>query len=216
MKTVSLSGSLRGNVGKKDAKKARKEGKVPCVLYGGKDQVHFMMEEKAFKPILFTPDTFIIELDLEGKKHNVILQDVQYHPVTDLVLHADFLEVIPDKPIKVSIPVKVIGTSKGVLKGGKLTRKFRKLLVKGLVENIPDQIEVNITKLDIGDSIKISDLKLENIEFLDPKNAMVITVRTARVILTEEEEEEEAAEAAAEAAEGEAPGTEGEAAEKKE
>lgn len=207
-----MSGSLRGNVGKKDAKKARKEGKVPCVVYGGKDQVHFMMEEKAFKSILFTPDTFIIELDLEGKKYNVILQDVQYHPVTDLVLHADFLEVIPEKPIRVSIPIKVNGTSKGVLKGGKLTKKFRKLLVKGLVENIPDKIDVDITKLDIGDSIKVSDLKLENIEFLDPKNAMVITVRTARVILTEEEEEEEAAEGE----EGEAPETEGEAAETKE
>lgn len=212
MKTVSLSGSLRGNVGKKDAKKARKEGKVPCVLYGGKDQVHFMMEEKAFKSILFTPDTFMIELDLDGKKYNVILQDIQYHPVTDLVLHADFLEIIPDKPIKVPIPVQVNGTSKGVLKGGKLTKKFRKLLVKGLAENIPDKIDVDITKLDIGDSIKISDLKLENIEFLDPKNAMVITVRTARVILTEEEEEEEAAEGE----EGEAPETEGEAAEAKE
>jgi large subunit ribosomal protein L25 len=212
MKTVSMSGSLRGNVGKKDAKKARKEGKVPCVVYGGKDQVHFMMEEKAFKSILFTPDTFIIELDLEGKKYNVILQDVQYHPVTDLVLHADFLEVIPDKTIRVSIPVKVIGTSKGVLKGGKLTKKFRKLLVKGLVENIPDKIDVDITKLDIGDSIKVSDLKLADIEFLDPKNAMVITVRTARVILTEEEEEEEAAEGE----DGEAPETESEAAETKE
>lgn len=212
MKTVSMSGSLRGNVGKKDAKKARKEGKVPCVLYGGKDQVHFMMEEKAFKPILFTSDAFLIELDLEGKKYNVILQDVQYHPVTDSILHADFLEVIPGKPVKASIPVKITGTSKGVLKGGKLTKKFRKILVKGLVEDIPEQIVVDITKLDIGDSIKISDLRIDKIELLDPKNAMVITVRTARVILAEEEEEEEAAEGE----EGETSEAEGEASETKE
>jgi large subunit ribosomal protein L25 len=194
MKTVSMSGSLRGNVGKKDAKKARKEGMVPCVLYGGKEQVHFVVEEKAFKPILFTPDVFLIKLDVDGKQHDVILQDVQYHPVTDSLLHADFIEVIPEKPIKVSVPVRIIGTSKGVLRGGKLTKKFRKLLVKGLVENLPEKIDVDITKLDIGDAIKISNLKAENIEFLDPPSAMVVTVRTARVVATTEEEEEEAAE----------------------
>ncbi|MBE0661549.1 MAG: 50S ribosomal protein L25/general stress protein Ctc [Bacteroidales bacterium] len=207
MKTVSMSGSLRGNVGKKDAKKARKDGMVPCVLYGGKEQVHFTMTEKAFKPILFTPDAFLINLEVDGKKYDVILQDVQYHPVTDSVLHADFIEIMPGKTIKVSVPVNTVGVSKGVLRGGKLTKKFRKLLVKGLVENIPDSIDVDISKLDIGGSIKVSDVKVKNIDLLDPPSAMVVTVRTARVLaLTPEEEEEEAAEAAAKEATHEAEG----------
>jgi len=195
MKKVSMSGSLRGNVGKKDAKKARKEGLVPCVLYGGKEQLHFAIEEKAFKPVLFTPDVFLIKLEVDGKNFDVILQDVQYHPVTDSLLHADFLEVIPGKQVKVSVPVELTGTSKGVLRGGRLIKKFRKLLVKGLIEHLPEKIVVDISKLDIGDSIKISNLKLDNIEFLDPATAMVVTVRTARVVAaTAEEEEEEAAE----------------------
>ena len=206
MKTVSMSGSLRGNVGKKDAKKARKEGLVPCVLYGGKEQVHFVAEERAFKQILFTPDAYLVKLDIDGNKHDVILQDVQYHPVTDVLLHADFLEVIPGKPVKVSVPVALTGTSKGVLRGGRLVQKFRKLLVKGLVEHIPEKVEVNITKLDIGDAVKVSNLKVDNIEFLDPASAMVVTIRTARVVAAsaEEEEEEEAAEGEAAPAEGEA------------
>lgn len=191
MKTVSLSGSLRGNVGKKDAKKARKEGMVPCVLYGGKEQIHFTMEERAFKPIIFTPDANLVKLEIEGKVYDVILQDVQYHPVTDSLLHADFLEVTPGKAIKISVPISVVGTSKGVLRGGKLIRKFHKFLVKGLVEHIPEKIEVDITKLDIGGIIKISDLQVENIEFLDPKSAMVVTVRTARAVAADAEAETE-------------------------
>ncbi len=196
MKTVSLSGSPRGNVGKKDAKRARKEGKVPCVLYGGEDQVHFYLEETDFKSIVFTPETFRIKLTVDQKEHDVILQDIQYHPVTDSILHADFYEISADRPMKVSIPVELTGTSKGVLRGGKLVMKFRKLLVKGLIANIPDKIVVNITKLDIGSSIKISDIKLENVELLDPRNAMVVTVRTARVVAAtaEEDEDEEGAE----------------------
>lgn len=208
MKTVSMSGSLRGNVGKKDAKKARKDGMVPCVLYGGKEQVHFIMEEKAFKPILFTPDAFRINLEVGGKKHDAILQDVQYHPVTDSLLHADFMEIIPGKTVKVSIPILITGVSKGVLRGGKLVKKFRKLLVKGLVENIPDNIEVDITKLEIGAAIKVSDITVKNIDLLDPPSAMVVTVRTARVLASgtaDEEEETSGSETTeAEAKEGEA------------
>jgi large subunit ribosomal protein L25 len=194
MKTVSLSGSLRGNVGKKDAKKARNQGLTPCVVYGGKEQVHCYVEEKAFKPILFTPESFLIKLEVGGKTYDVILQDVQYHPVTDSLLHADFLEVVPGKPVKTAIPVTLTGTSKGVLRGGRLIKKFRKLSVKGLIDDIPEKVVVDITKLDIGDSIKISNLKVENIEFLDPQSAMVVTVRTARVVVTADEEAEEGSE----------------------
>lgn len=189
MKTVSLSGSPRGNVGKKDAKKARKEGMVPCVLYGGKEQIHFVMEEKAFKPILFTPDAYLIKLNIDGKTYETILRDVQYHPVTDSLLHADFYEITPGKPIKIAVPIKIVGISQGVLRGGKLIRKFHKFMVKGLVEHIPEHIEVDITPLDIADVFKISDLKVSNIEFLDPQSALVATVRTSRTLATPEEEE---------------------------
>jgi len=185
-----MSGSQRGNVGKKDAKNARKKGLVPCVLYGGNEQIHFVMEEKAFKPILFTPDVFLIKMEIEGKHHDVILQDVQYHPVSDSILHADFYQITPGKPVKVSVPVTIVGTSKGVLRGGKLVQKFRKLYVKGLVENIPDKIEVDITTLDIGGAIRVSDLKVANVEFLDPISALVVTVRTARALAAAVEEEE--------------------------
>ena len=208
MKTVSLSGSLRGNVGKKDAKKARRKGLVPCVLYGGKEQIPFVLEEKAFKPILFTPDAYIINLNINEKTHQAILQDVQYHPVTDSLLHADFYEITPGKPVKVAIPLRFVGTSDGVLRGGRLVRKFNKLLVKGLTEHIPEFIEIDITPLDIGDSIKIENLKVPDIEFLEPKRSMVVTVRTSRVMTTsaDEEAEGEATEEAAEEApkEGEA------------
>ncbi len=197
MKTVSLSGSPRGNVGKKDAKKARKEGLVPCVLYGGNEQIHFVMEEKAFKPILFTPDAHLVKLEIGGKTHHTILQDVQYHPVTDSLLHADFFEITPGKPVKIAVPVKIVGTSKGVLRGGKLVKKFNKFMVKGLVENIPEHVEIDITTLDIGDVFKISDLKVPDIEFLDPQSALVLTVRTSRTLAASAEEE------SAEAREGE-------------
>ncbi|HPK05474.1 MAG TPA: 50S ribosomal protein L25/general stress protein Ctc [Bacteroidales bacterium] len=196
MKTVSLSGSLRGNVGKKDAKNARKKGLVPCVLYGGKEQIPFFLEEKAFKPILFTPDAFVINLNINEKTYQAILQDVQYHPVTDSLLHADFYEITPGKPVKISIPLRFVGTSIGVLRGGKIVKKFNKLLVKGLIENIPEFIEIDITSLDIGKSIKIENLKVPDIEFLEPKRSLIITVQTSRVLTasTDEETEGEAAE----------------------
>ncbi|MGB4206014.1 MAG: 50S ribosomal protein L25/general stress protein Ctc [Bacteroidales bacterium] len=189
MKTVSLSGSLRGNVGKKDAKKARKEGLVPCVLYGGKEQIRFIVEEKAFKPILFTPDAYVINLNINEKTHQAILQDVQYHPVTDSLLHADFYEITPGKPVKVSIPLRFVGTSAGVLRGGKLVKKFNKLLVKGLIENIPEFIEIDISSLDIGKSIKVENLNVPDIEFLEPKRSLVVTVLASRAMTASTEEE---------------------------
>ncbi|MDP2423921.1 MAG: 50S ribosomal protein L25 [Bacteroidales bacterium] len=194
MKTVSMSGSLRGNVGKKDAKKNRVEGKVPCVLYGGKEQLHFVVEEKAISTILFTPDTYLVEFVVDGKSYNAILQDVQYHPVSDVVLHADFLETVPGKAVKVSIPLVMTGTPKGVLRGGRLIKKVRKIKVKGLIEHIPDQIELDIAKLDIGSSIKASDIKLKNLEMLDPPSTLIVTVLSARAVVAETEEEEEKAE----------------------
>lgn len=123
MKKVSLSGSLRENVGKKDAKRVRREGSIPCVIYGGEKQIHFAVEDLAFDSLIFTPDVYEINLDIDGKKFTAILQDVQYHPVTDKVLHADFLEVLDGKPVIVGVPVHLIGDSVGVIRGGKLIQK---------------------------------------------------------------------------------------------
>ncbi len=204
MKTVSLSGSLRENVGKKDAKKQRKEGRVPCVIYGGKDQKHFSLDQKDFKKIIFTPEIFIIKIELDGNTFETILQDIQYHPVTDIVLHADFLELIPGKHVTLAIPVRLEGTSPGVIKGGRLQLKLRKIRVKGLVEDMPEHIVLNISGLDIGDSIKLKDVPGESLQFLEPANAVVVSVKAARGVSDEElaaegeEGEEEETEAATE------------------
>ncbi len=202
MKALKLSGSLRGNVGKKDAKKQRREGNVPCVLYGGEKQVQFTVPEKDFKDLIFTPHTYIVELDIDGKEYRAILQDVQYHPVSDAILHVDFLQIFEDRPVTIAVPLRYTGTSKGVLKGGRLFRKYRKLTVKALPKDLPDEIVVDITKLGINDSIKISDLSRENIEFLDPPTSVAVAIKTQRAVVDEEEEEEEGE---GEGAEGEAP-----------
>jgi large subunit ribosomal protein L25 len=197
MKTVSLSGSLRENVGKKDAKKHRREGKVPCVIYGGEKQIHLAIEEKSFKKIIFTPEVYLVNIKVDGKEYLTILQDIQYHPVTDNILHADFLEIISGKPVTIAVPVKIEGVAPGVLQGGRLVKKLRKLKVSGLVESLPEFIMLNIDKLDIGNSIRVKDVVYKNLTFLDTPNAVIVAVKTARGLSEEEIAEEEAAEAAA-------------------
>jgi large subunit ribosomal protein L25 len=196
MKQVSLSGSLRENVGKKDAKRLRREGNVPCVMYGGPEQVHFLASEKMLGKILFTPEVYLIKVVFDGAEYETIVQDVQYHPVTDRMLHVDFLEILPDKPVIVSIPVKLHGTPEGVLRGGKLHKKVRKLKIRALVKDLPDVVDVDITALEIGQSIKISDLTLPKVTFLDVPTNIVVTVRTARTVVEEVPAEAEGAEAA--------------------
>jgi len=194
MKTVSLSGSLRENVGKKDAKKLRTEGKVPCVIYGGKEQKHFFIDQKDFKKIIFTPEVFIIKIELGKVSFETILQDIQYHPVTDIVLHADFLELIPGKAVTLAIPVQMEGTSPGVIKGGRLQLKIRKIRMKGLVEDMPEHVLLDISGLDIGNAIKVKEVPGEKLQLLDPANAVVISVKAARGVaedLAEEGEEGE-------------------------
>jgi large subunit ribosomal protein L25 len=198
MKTVSMSGSLRGNVGKKDAKAARKEGLVPCVLYGGKEQIHFSVSEKSFLNVVFTPEICFINLEIGGKEYRAILQDIQYHPVTDKILHADMLELIPGREIIMGVPVKVVGVAPGVLRGGRLIQKMRKVRMKGLPENMPDDITISIDNLDINDSVKVSDLHRDNLAMLDPKNAVVLGVRVTRVVEEPKTPEELAKEAGAE------------------
>ena len=194
MKTVSLSGALRAHVGKKDAKQIRKEGKVPCVIYGGKEQIHFILPQLTFNKILFTPEVFIIQLDIDGKTYSTILQDVQYHPVSDKVLHADFLEIVDGKKLIVGLPVKFEGIAPGVTKGGKLQVKYRKLRVKGEIEQMPEFIKLDISNLEIGQSIKVRHIKLDNLTVVETPNAVVAQVKMARgakSALTDEEAQEE-------------------------
>ncbi len=205
MKTVSMSGSLRENVGKKDAKKHRREGKIPCVLYGGEKQIHFTVEDKDFEKIIFTPEVYIINLNIDGKDITAILQDVQYHPVTDSVLHADFLEVLKGKPVTIGVPVKLEGTAPGVIKGGKLRKKMRKLIVRGLVDDLPEFIMLSVSKLDLNDNIKVRDVSIPKLELLDNPAGEIVGVKTGRGAGMDEpeEEEEEGEEGAEEGAEGE-------------
>ena len=197
MKTVSMSGSLRENVGKKDAKKIRREGNVPCVLYGGEEQFHFSMEEKAFKKIIFTPNVYLLKININGKEYDAILQDIQYHPVTDAILHADFLLITDKKPVVIGIPLHFNGNPPGVLKGGRLVKKRRKLIVKGLAKDLPDFIDIDISNLDLGNIMKVRDITYHNLEFLEPPGSEVVGVKTARgagMGLDEDEEKAEGAE----------------------
>ncbi len=192
MKTVSLSGSLRENVGKKDTKALRMAEMVPCVMYGsGEEQVHFATAEKNFKKILFTPETYIIEFDVNGKVYKTILQDIQYHPVTDRVLHADFLIVKDDQPITVTLPVALEGSAAGVMRGGKLKKGVRKVKVCGLIKDLPDYIKVNISNVNINEAIKVKDLNIENVTPVTPGYTVIVAVNMARgaVVSTEESEE---------------------------
>lgn len=191
MKKVSLSGSLRENVGKKDAKRVRREGSIPCVIYGGEKQIHFAVEDLAFDSLIFTPDVYEINLDIDGKKFTAILQDVQYHPVTDKVLHADFLEVLEGKPVIVGVPVHLIGDSVGVIRGGKLIQKMHKLRVKGLINKIPEFIDIDISNVNIGGSVKIREIELEDLTLLDPLNSVIVRVKAARAVEVVDEDEDE-------------------------
>lgn len=182
MKKVSMSGSLRGNVGKKDAKALRQNGRVPCVLYGGKEQIHFSLEAKAFKPLIQTPDAAFAALDINGKKYEAILQDIQFHPVSDNIYHADFLELMPEKEIIMSIPVTVSGNSVGVIRGGKLIKKLRRLKVRALPANMIDTINVDITNLDLGQSVNVGNIKLDKLALLDNPNSVVLMVKTTRAV----------------------------------
>ena len=185
MKSVKLSGSPRANVGKVDAKAIRLKGHVPCVIYGGKEQIHFHADERAFKPVIFTPNAHIVEIDLDGKIYKTVLQETQYHKINDKLIHADFLEIVDGKPVTANIPVVLTGQSEGVKKGGKLVLKVRKLKARGIADKLPDSIEINISKLDIGDSIAVGDIAVEGATLLNAKNVSVVSVQTTRAVAAE-------------------------------
>jgi len=191
MKTLAISVKERENVGKSNSRALRNQGNVPCVLYGGEKQVTFYAHENDFRKLVYTPDVFVVELDIDGNKVNAIMQDIQFHPVTDKILHIDFLQVFDDKPITVSIPVILNGLAIGVRNGGNLMFRRPKIITKGLIANLPDAITLDIEHLQIGQFIYIKDLNIDECEFLAPDNSVVVGVKTARAAIEEEEEEEE-------------------------
>ena len=204
MKSIEIKATNRKETGKSSAKKYRAQGLVPCEIYGGKENVHILVDEKAFKKVIYTPNTFIVEFDVEGKKVKTLLKDAQFHPVSDNMLHADFIEVFDDKTVNTKIPVKITGNSVGVRNGGKLRLLKRALRVSALPKDLPDDLEIDITKLEIGGTIKIKDIKFTNLELIDPQNAVIVSVVSSRVAkMTDGTAEETATEGAeGETAEG--------------
>jgi large subunit ribosomal protein L25 len=180
MKTAHLSGSLRANVGKKDATALRNAELVPCVLYGLGEQTHFSVKRNDIEKIVFSPEVYQVALDLEGKSAKAIIRELQQHPVKGTVLHVDFLELSDTKPVRVKLPVRLTGSSKGVMAGGKLMQTFRTLTCFGLPQDMPDAITLDITKLKIGKSIRVSAIEIPGVKFLDPANAVVVSVKMAR------------------------------------
>ncbi|HIE74392.1 MAG TPA: 50S ribosomal protein L25/general stress protein Ctc [Flavobacteriales bacterium] len=191
MKTLAISAKLRNGTGKTDSKALRNQGNVPCVLYGGEKQVCFYAHENDFRNLVYTPDVFIVELDIEGEKYQAVMQDLQFHPATDKLLHLDFLQIFDDKEVTMTIPVHLEGMSIGIRNGGVLSFRRRKIITRAIPGNLPDYIEINIEDLDIGQSIFIKDLRVDKYSFLALDNAVVVGVRTARELIIEEEEEEE-------------------------
>jgi large subunit ribosomal protein L25 len=180
MKEVSLSGSPRESVGKKDAKAIRVGGRVPCVVYGSGSQTHFTVADLEIEKLVRTPHVSIVNLDVAGKKSQALIQAIQFHPVSDKIHHVDFLELSPTKKVKVEIPIKLSGRSVGVLSGGKLQQVFRKLKVQAFPKDLPDTIDIDISKMEIGSFVRVSDLATDKITLLNAPKAVVVSVKIAR------------------------------------
>lgn len=187
MKTIEIKGVLRDHLGKKSTAILRSEGNIPCVLYGGKENMHFYAHENEFRRLIYTPEVYLVNLVIDGKNYPAVMKDLQFHPVTDMLQHLDFMQVYEDKPVTIDIPVKITGESAGVKAGGKLKIKRRTLKVRGMTKDIPDHLTVDITGLEIGQSIKIGDLSFNNLEIIDNKRAMIVGVAVSRAAMKEEE-----------------------------
>jgi large subunit ribosomal protein L25 len=195
MKSISIKGSKRESVGKVATKALRNAGMVPCVIYGGETPIHFSAEEKAFKKLVYTPNVYTATINVDGQEIAAILQDIQFHPVSDKIIHVDFYQIFDDKEITMNIPVKLNGTSPGVLNGGSLRFTNRKLKVKALPANLPDFVEASISKLKIGGKLTIASIKNDDYTFMHPDNTVVVQVRTSRnaTDVDGEDEDEDAA-----------------------
>ena len=193
MKTFALGASVRET--NKIANRAlRNQGKVPCVLYGGEKQVYFSATENDLNKLVNTPDVYLLNIDIDGESFQAILQDIQFHPLTDRIIHIDFLQVFDDKEVTVNIPVNFIGTPIGVRNGGNLLVRKRAIRTRAIPANLPDAIDINIEELKIGKFLYIGDIRDERYTFLAGDKSVIVGVKTARGALEDEEEEEEGTE----------------------
>lgn len=181
MKTIELKGTPRTEVGKKATKQLRKQDMIPCVLYGGETPVHFTAPVNDFRHLIYTPHVYIVNLDVDGTKYMATIKDAQYHPVSDKILHLDFLQIFEDKPTVIGIPVVTKGFAAGVQAGGRLKIEMRRLMVKALPKDFPDQLTVNVEKIGLGQSLKVRDLSFDGLELLDPSGQVVVSVKLTRV-----------------------------------
>lgn len=188
MKSIAISGSHRENVGKRDAKELRYEGKVPAVLYGGDKQYHFAVSAADLKPLVYTPEVHFIDVDIDGDKFKAIVQDAQYHPLTDQIIHIDFLTLNDDKEAVVSVPIQLVGTSPGVKMGGKLVQKLRNLKVKALPKDLPQTIEVSLEALEVGKSVRVKAIEVPNARILNNGDDTVVSVIMSRALKQAEQE----------------------------
>ena len=193
MKVAQLSGSPRASVGKKDAALTRKNGQVPCVLYGSGEQTHFAVKTVALEKLIFSPEVYQFELEIDGKVKRAVVRELQQHPVKGTIQHVDFLELDDKKPVRVALPVRLTGAAKGVMSGGKLMQSYRNLKLIGLPGAIPDAITLDISPLKIGDSIRVKEVEIPGVTLLEPANSVVVGVRMARGAVKPEGEDEEEA-----------------------
>jgi large subunit ribosomal protein L25 len=180
MKTVEIIGYRRANLGKADSQNLREEGLVPCVLYGGNEQIHFYSPMILFRDLVYTNEAHFVHFNIEGEEGQAILQEVQFHPVSEIILHADFLRISEERKIKMNIPIRFTGIAKGLSKGGTLVGKRNSLKVYGFPKDMPDHIDVDVTELDFHHAVKVGDMKIANLEFLDPKQASIAVVEVPR------------------------------------
>ncbi|MDH5609775.1 MAG: 50S ribosomal protein L25/general stress protein Ctc [Cyclobacteriaceae bacterium] len=192
MKTVEIIGYNRANLGKAETRQLRAESNVPCVLYGGKEQVHFYSPMILFRDVVYTPEARFVDLNIEGEHRRAILQDVQFHPVSETLLHADFLELFDNKPVKMKIPIRTVGKAPGVQQGGKLIMKLTHLSVKALPNDMPDFIDLDISSLALGKTVKVKAIEAKNFEILTSPLVSIASVEVPRAMrgkTTESEEE---------------------------
>jgi len=188
MNTIAISGSPRENVGKRDAKELRYAGKVPAVLYGGKEQIHFAVDAPALRDLVYTPEVNFVDLEIGDLKAKAIMQDIQFHPLTEKILHIDFLQLFDKKEVTIEIPVKLTGTSPGVKEGGKLVQKLRKLKVKALPKDMPQYVEVSLEPLTVGKSVRVRDLKPEGYLITNVQEDTIVSVIMSRALKQAEQQ----------------------------
>lgn len=180
MKTLEIKGASRTEFGKKGSKAVRRAGGVPCIIYGGGDVVHFSVPSTEFKQLIFTPDSYLVNFEVDGKKELSVMREVQYHPLTGDILHVDFYRVDESKPVAIDLPIRLLGNAEGVKKGGKLTLSKRKVRVSALIKDLPDSIDVDVTNLELGKSIFVGDLKISGLQILTSASTAICAVRMTR------------------------------------